>query len=71
MRRNVGGIGGDGFDFVVFDEDDGVGPELAVSVPELAEFDGFHGFGRSGGLRERDCREEKKREAKYFARNFH
>src|SRR5260221_5552515 len=45
VRRDVGGIGGVGFDFVVLDEDDGVGPELAVGVPVMAEFAGFHGFG--------------------------
>ena len=71
VRRNVGGIGGDGFDFVVFDEDDGVGPELAAGVPELAEFDRFEGFGGSGGLSSGECGEEKQEEAEQRTRNFH
>ena len=62
VGRDVGGIGGDGFDFVVFDEDDGVGPEFAAGVPELAEFDGFHGFGGSGGLGGGNCGKKKQGE---------
>src|SRR6266481_1006429 len=69
--RNVGGIGGDGFDFVVFDEDDGVGPELAMGVPEFAEFDGFEGFGRGKRLRRGDCREDEKGEGNYCSQDFH
>jgi len=67
VRRDVGGIGGDGFDFVVLDEDDGVGPELAAGVPELAEFDGFEGFGGSGGLRRGDGGEEKQRDGEKYS----
>jgi hypothetical protein len=71
VRRDVGGIGGDGFDFVVFDEDDGIGPELAAGVPELAEFDGFHGFRRGKRLRNRSGGEEKDSDCQKCARDFH
>ena len=55
MGGDVGGIGGEGFDFVVFDEDDGVGPDFAAGVPEAAEFDGFYGFRGGIGLCKGNC----------------
>ena len=60
----------DGFYFVVFDEDDGVGPEFAVGVPEVAEFDGFEGVG-GGGLGGGERGEEEEGKQKKRAKIFH
>jgi hypothetical protein len=48
---NVGGVGGDGFDLVVFNDDERVVPQLALGIPEFPEFDGLQRFRGWGSLR--------------------
>jgi len=69
--RNVEGLVVTDLIFSSSIEDDGIGPELAMGVPEFAEFDGFHGFRRGKRLRNRNGGEEKKSDGQKCARDFH